>query len=77
MANDPKWYDVHLALIDRVPSRPRGEVDTIEATAAMKIQEATSISEAVSYLNLREQALVLATPELFTALSNLSSNKLR
>ena len=72
MASDPRWYAVHLALIDRMPSRPRGKVDAIEATAAMKIREATSVSEAVGYLNQREQALVLATPELFTALSHLS-----
>lgn len=72
MASNPRWYAVHLALIDRMPSRPRGKVDAVEATAAMKIREATSVSEAVSYLNQREQALVLATPELFTALSHLS-----
>nr|WP_269750497.1 glucans biosynthesis glucosyltransferase MdoH [Neptunomonas qingdaonensis] len=72
MASNPRWYAVHLALIDRMPSRPRGQVDAVEATAAMKIREATSVSEAVSYLNQREQALVLATPELFTALSHLS-----
>ncbi|WP_372742466.1 glucans biosynthesis glucosyltransferase MdoH [Neptunomonas sp.] len=72
MASNPRWYAVHLALIDRMPSRPRGQVDAVEATAAMKIREASSVSEAVSYLNQREQALVLATPELFTALSHLS-----
>jgi membrane glycosyltransferase len=72
LASDPRWYAVHLALIDRMPMRARGKVDAVEATAAMKIREATSVSEAVSYLNQREQALVLATPELFTALSQLT-----
>lgn len=72
LASDPRWYAVHLALIDKMPSRPRGQVDAVEATSAMKIREARSVQEAVAYLNPREQALVLATPELFTALSQLS-----
>ena len=71
IASDPKWHAIHLAFIDRVPSRPRGQVNTVEATAAMKISEATTVSEAVSYLNKQEQAHILATPELFQALSDL------
>ena len=71
IASDPQWHAIHLAFIDRVPSRPRGQVNTVEATAAMKISEATTVSEAVSYLTKQEQAHILATPELFQALSDL------
>ena len=73
LVSDPHWLALHLAFIDPVPPRPLGQVSSIEATATMKINEATTISEAVSYLTKQEQALVLATPELFKALSRLSA----
>lgn len=72
MSSNPQWYAVHLALIDRVASRPRGEVNPIEATAAMKIREATSVDEAVSFFSKQEKALVLGTPTLFNAMADLS-----
>lgn len=71
MVCDPQWHAVHLAFIDQVPDRVRGHINAVEATAAMKIREALSVTEAVSYLNKQEQAYVLGTPELFKALSNL------
>lgn len=72
VVSDPKWHAVHLAFIDRVPSRARGQVNPVEATAAMKISEATSLNEAISFLTKQEKALVLGTPPLFQALSKLS-----
>jgi membrane glycosyltransferase len=51
--------------------RPRGKVDAVEATAAMKINEAESINEAVGFMNAKERAIVLATPELFKSLAAL------
>jgi len=72
VVSDPKWHAVHLAFIDRVPTRPRGQVNTVEATAAMKISEATSLNEAIGFLTKQEKALVLGTPPLFQALSKLS-----
>jgi len=67
----PKWCDLHNRLIDPVPERPRGQISEIEATATMKIQEATNVSEAISYLNKQEKSLVLSTPKLFNALTDL------
>ncbi|WP_409439592.1 glucans biosynthesis glucosyltransferase MdoH [Psychromonas sp. GE-S-Ul-11] len=72
MASDPKWYARHLAVIDAIPIRKAGQVDIIEATATMKISDAKNVAEAVSYLNKQEQAYVLATPDLFKALSALA-----
>jgi membrane glycosyltransferase len=72
VVSDPKWHALHLAFIDRVPTRPRGQVNTVEATAAMKISEATSLNEAIGFLTKQEKALVLGTPLLFQALSKLS-----
>ncbi|WP_413693061.1 hypothetical protein [Psychromonas sp. KJ10-2] len=72
MASDPKWYARHLAVIDAIPTRKAGQVDIIEATATMKISDAKNVAEAVSYLNKQEQAYVLATPDLFKALSALA-----
>lgn len=70
-ASDPKCRARHLALIDPIPLRVAGQVDVIEATATMKIYDANSVSEAVSYLNKQEKTYVLGTPDLFKALSNL------
>ena len=67
----PQWCDLHNRLIDPVPERPRGQISEIEATATMKIQEATNVSEAISYLNKQEKSLVISTPKLFNALTDL------
>jgi len=71
IVTDPQWRDIHNGLIDPVPERPRGQISEIEATAAMKIQEATKVSEAISYLNKQEKSLVLSTQVLFKALTDL------
>jgi len=72
MASDEKWCAVHMALMDKIPPRPRGQMEAIEATATMKIQEALSVADAVSYLNKKERALVLSMPKLFKALAHLA-----
>jgi membrane glycosyltransferase len=72
LANDPKWNAIHVAFNDRAVPRERGQVNSVEATASMKINEADTITEAVSYLNKQEQAKVLTTPDLFRALSDLA-----
>ena len=71
LASNPQWHAIHLTFVDHIPPRPRGQVNSVEATAAMKISEATDINQAVSYLTKQEQTEVLATPNLFKALSNL------
>jgi len=71
MASNAKLRAIHLALMDSIPLRDRGQVDIIEATSTVKILEATSVSEAVSYLNKKEQTYVLGTPDLFGKLSAL------
>ena len=68
----PQWRDIHNALIDPVPKRARGQISELEATAIMKIHEATNVSEAISYLNKHEKSLVLSTPNLFNALTDLA-----
>ncbi|MFB9887958.1 glucans biosynthesis glucosyltransferase MdoH [Balneatrix alpica] len=74
LAQDHHWRDAHLALIDRVQVRPRGQLEPLEAMAAMKIREANSIAEAVSFLDNKERALVLATPALFHQLAALPAH---
>ena len=59
-----------LALADR-PDRRRGEVDPVEATATLKIAQARSLAEALSYLDPAERAITLATPELMEQLAAL------
>lgn len=68
---DPKWRGAHLALVDRVPERPRGLIDPIEALAAAKISEASSAVEAVAFMSDKERAMVLATPALLLRLAEL------
>jgi membrane glycosyltransferase len=72
VAGDAALLDRHLALTDRPSPRPRGEVDALEAVAEKKIRDALDLSEAVSSLNPREQARVLALPPLLEMLSRLA-----
>ena len=71
LASNPQWHTIHLAFVDHIPPRPRGQVNSVEATAAMKISDAMDINQAVSYLTKQEQAEVLSTLNLFKALANL------
>ncbi|WP_244669634.1 glucans biosynthesis glucosyltransferase MdoH [Kaistia sp. 32K] len=71
IASDANLRAVHLALIDAVPERKPGKVEAVEALSAAKIDDATSIAEAVSFLTPQERAMVMATPALLSRLSAL------
>jgi membrane glycosyltransferase len=71
IVTDPVWKRQHLALVDRLGDRPRGKVDPLAALAAAKIAEAETIEEAVSFLDSKERATVIATPRLVESLSRL------
>jgi membrane glycosyltransferase len=63
----------HLALVDRIGERRRGDVDPVEATAMAKINQARTLDEAVSYLGPEERAITLASPDLVERLGALSA----
>ena len=60
-----------IAIVDRMEGRQRGQVHPVEATATLKIAEARTLAEAISYLGPEECALVLATPALLERLGAL------
>ncbi len=68
---DPTLKRQHLALVDRLGDRPRGKVDPIAALAAAKVAEAETIEEAISFLDSKERATLIATPRLVEALARL------
>jgi membrane glycosyltransferase len=68
LVRDDRLRRTHLALVDRVPERPLGAVDPVEAVASAKIAEGRSLDEAVSFLSKEESAAVLAAPKLFERL---------
>ncbi|MCX5514320.1 glucans biosynthesis glucosyltransferase MdoH [Kaistia algarum] len=68
LAEDDAARTRHLALVDRIPERPRGHIDPIEAMAAAKIDEADNVEEAVSFMTSSERSMVLATPALLARL---------
>lgn len=59
----------HLALIDRMAPRPPGRVDPVSALALAKVGEAATIAEAVSFLDAKERATLIATPRILEALA--------
>lgn len=71
LAENDEARAIHLALIDRVGARSRGQIDTIEAMAMAKIAEAETVKEAVSFMTAQERATVIATPALIARLSEL------
>jgi membrane glycosyltransferase len=71
IAGDERLRAVHLALTDAIAERPRGKIEAVEALAAAKIEDAASISEAVSFMTPQERAMVMATPALISRLSAL------
>jgi len=68
LVKDERRRRLHVALIDRVPDRPRGAVDAMEAVAFAKIAEARNPDEALAFLTRAEAAFVLASPDLFECL---------
>ncbi len=76
LASHADLVEQHLALVDRIPPRPRGHIDAVEAMAAMKIEEAETIEEAVKFLDKKEQSIVLSTPSLFLKLAAIPTRAL-
>jgi len=72
---DARLLERHLALVDRTPPRPSGDVDAVEAVAEVKIRQARSTGEAVASLTPRERARVQALPFLLSLLSRLISEQ--
>jgi membrane glycosyltransferase len=66
---DPELLMQHLALIDRMAPRPPGRVDPVSALALAKVGEAETITEAVSFLDPKEKATLIATPRILEALA--------
>ncbi|MFM2477069.1 glucans biosynthesis glucosyltransferase MdoH [Celerinatantimonas sp. MCCC 1A17872] len=71
IASDKDWFNIHMQLMDSYEPRVAGDVEEIDATAAIKIADAHSIEQAVSFLNAKEQARVQNTPALMQALADL------
>ncbi len=71
IATDPVLRRQHLALVDRVPPRPRGQVNPTVALVESKIGEAETVEEAVGFLDDRETAALIATPRLIEMLARL------
>jgi membrane glycosyltransferase len=71
IATDPIRKRQHLALVDRLPDRPRGQVNPTVAMVEAKIAEAETVDEAIGFLDKRERAALIATPRLIESLSRL------
>jgi membrane glycosyltransferase len=71
IATDPVRKRLHLALVDRLPERPRGQVNPTVAIVEAKIAEAETVDEAISFLDRKERAALIATPRLIEGLSRL------
>lgn len=69
IVSDPDLLMQHLALIDRMAPRPPGRVDPVSALALAKVGEAETIAEAVSFLDAKERATLIATPRILEALA--------
>ncbi|MFP8967033.1 glucans biosynthesis glucosyltransferase MdoH [Pokkaliibacter sp. CJK22405] len=77
LATHPVLVETHLTLVDAVPLRPRGEFEAPEAMANMKIEEAETIEEAVSFLSDKEKSMVLSTPSLFIKLASIPTRHIK
>jgi len=73
IVSDDWRRQLHLALVDVANDRQRGDIDPVTAVAAAKLGEAESLDEALASLKPEEQAVALATPILFTRLSDLGA----
>jgi membrane glycosyltransferase len=71
MVSDSGRRQTLLAIMDRTEGRRRGDVHPVDATAALKIAEAHTVAEALSYLTPEEHAAVLASPDLVERLAKL------
>ena len=69
---DGRRRRLHLALLDAGEDDRSGEIDPVEAVAAEKIRQASSLDEAFLHLRPDEQAITLAKRALFDSLSLLA-----
>lgn len=75
VVSDELQLQAHLLLTDRFAPRAPGEVDALDAVAAVKIADADTLTEAISFLEPKEKARVQNTPVLMQALSELAHNQ--
>lgn len=57
------------------PTPPRGLPDAARLTAAQKLSDATSLPEALGWLDTQESIRVAAEPELLTRLAELAQQR--
>ncbi|CAG8999815.1 MAG: Glucans biosynthesis glucosyltransferase H [Candidatus Celerinatantimonas neptuna] len=77
IAADPIQLKLHLLLSDQTEVRKAGQIEAIDAIAAIKIADAANIEQAVSFLTTKEQSRVQNTPTLMKALGALSDSTIR
>lgn len=68
---DERLRRAHVLLADAPMQRVRGRIDPVEAVAAAKIGEASSVSEALSFLTPEDRWAVLGAPVLLERLAAL------
>lgn len=71
LRNDPSLLAAHLNSLANQPARIPGQVDPNLAVARVKIEDAESFNEAVSYLSTREIFAVLSNSALLETLTGL------
>lgn len=74
IASDSDRLRQHLLLTDPIMARQAGQVEAIDAIAAIKIADAQNIEQAVSFLTDKEQSRVQNTPALMKVLGHLSED---
>lgn len=75
IATDRELLARHLALVDRVPPAPRGQVDAVEAVAEHRIRAARTLEEALELLAPPERARVQSVPALLERLADLPTRR--
>ena len=68
---DNRLMNGYLELVDLSTARPRGEIDPVEAVAAVKVGEARTIAEALAWLKREERTAIIGAPHLLERLARL------
>jgi membrane glycosyltransferase len=74
LRSDAALLEAHLATLPSAPTRARGQVDPDLAIARAKIEDAESVSEAMSYLTTKEVFAVLSSRRLLPQLINMQES---
>ncbi|WKE64840.1 glucans biosynthesis glucosyltransferase MdoH [Gallaecimonas kandeliae] len=77
LARDPVLGRRRLPLIDNVAERRPGEIRGQDATVITKLGDTSDPCLALSYMNPKEQAWLLSTPELYQRFLAMSAAKVR